>query len=875
MAKFTSSQFEYIKKNYNGKNEVELGRRLNCNPNEIKNIMDRQKDNNKKLFPVELNTIYKFTRTDYLISILIFIAGLITYVYTMTPGIAAGDCGELTCAAYFLGGAHSPGYPLYCIMAKLFMGVFFFIGRMVFRATFLSAFCGAVTVAVSYLFFVKFLSRYHLNEKYDNLFFAKVPSIAAALFFLFSDDLWSQAVIAEVYTVNSLFLPIMFLLALVYEERYSQNTNLLHSTKGNDVSYIWSKPIKIMYLFYFLFGIAIGDHHIILGYFLPFTLFFLYTHLKDKTFFRVLIGLSVSYLLMLIMVVYYQLPETFDTLAMIIVAIIALYIIVKVQSENSRLIKALFISAGFIFFGLLVYAYMPIRSLANAPLDWGNPEILENFINVVSRKQYRGFAQNIRTIDTFIRQWIILFQWRLQQFTPFLYIFTFLGLFRLYKLNKKWFYFTVSFLLYYDFAFSQFNNFKFTERDMYFAEVFFIPSYMVNIFWIVIGIEFSLKLFEKYILKDSLLNKKKIGWGVSAFLIILSWIPYHANFDRNNCRHIWLNDNYGRNILKTLEYKAVNFTEGGDNQVFSLLYHTYVEHLRPDVEVYDQKGNVFLLYGDMMRMTPQQLQESQITKDYEKIATGRPIFYTWKDFGRQSEINRRYGLNLEYRQTGILYRVCNKGEEFISPIDYWPYYDFEWREYPTEVVNSDYLSREIVANYNFQLGDFFMEKTYNAYNLYQQYRYDPARSAQYYNEYETNDKIAYNYYRNAQFSGFDMTAIHFNLGLLLEQKIRILQQEQNKLNEINAVLDEAIKDYIIAAEIENKQDNAPRAYFTAGRAYERKAYFNPDKEAEYMGQALKYYRIALDISPDFRDAQMSARRADAVLKYPTKQLADM
>lgn len=38
--------------------------------------------------------------------------------------------------------------------------------------------------------------------------------------------------------------------------------------------------------------------------------------------------------------------------------------------------------------GLLVYAYLPIRSLADPPLDWGNPENLTNFLWVVTARQF-------------------------------------------------------------------------------------------------------------------------------------------------------------------------------------------------------------------------------------------------------------------------------------------------------------------------------------------------------------------------------------------------------------------------------------------------------------------------------------------------------
>src|SRR6185503_4984164 len=42
--------------------------------------------------------------------------------------------------------------------------------------------------------------------------------------------------------------------------------------------------------------------------------------------------------------------------------------------------------------GLLPYLYLPIRSRADPPLDWGNPETLESFMPVVLRRDFWGRA---------------------------------------------------------------------------------------------------------------------------------------------------------------------------------------------------------------------------------------------------------------------------------------------------------------------------------------------------------------------------------------------------------------------------------------------------------------------------------------------------
>lgn len=44
----------------------------------------------------------------------------ILYVRTLAPTVTSEDSGELITAAYTLGIAHPPGYPLWCILGKLF-----------------------------------------------------------------------------------------------------------------------------------------------------------------------------------------------------------------------------------------------------------------------------------------------------------------------------------------------------------------------------------------------------------------------------------------------------------------------------------------------------------------------------------------------------------------------------------------------------------------------------------------------------------------------------------------------------------------------------------------------------------------------------------
>ncbi|MBN2301178.1 MAG: DUF2723 domain-containing protein [Lentisphaerae bacterium] len=55
--------------------------------------------------------------------------------------------------------------------------------------------------------------------------------------------------------------------------------------------------------------------------------------------------------------------------------------------------------------GLCIYLYLPLRSLADPPLDWGNPESLPAFLQSLRRNQWGPMRFSARSIH-FIAQWL-------------------------------------------------------------------------------------------------------------------------------------------------------------------------------------------------------------------------------------------------------------------------------------------------------------------------------------------------------------------------------------------------------------------------------------------------------------------------------------
>lgn len=120
------------------------------------------------------------------------------YLLTLAPDLswanAATDGGELITASVTMGLAHPPGYPTYVLLGKLF-GLLP-LGTMAFRYNLLSA----VSMACAVGLLVLAIGAFHYPRVRPSV------AAAAALLFAFTPLAWSQAIVAEVYTLNLLFV---------------------------------------------------------------------------------------------------------------------------------------------------------------------------------------------------------------------------------------------------------------------------------------------------------------------------------------------------------------------------------------------------------------------------------------------------------------------------------------------------------------------------------------------------------------------------------------------------------------------------------------------------------------------------------------------
>src|SRR5215218_384316 len=131
------------------------------------------------------------------------------YLKTLAPTVLYYDPSKLPDSvvlqiqAVLLGIPHTTGYPTWVMLAHLFTYLPF--GDPAYRVNLSSAVFAAATVFLFYLVCLRLTRR-------------TVPSCVAALLFGLSRDFWSQAVIAEVYTLNTLFVVLAIFLLLLWRD---------------------------------------------------------------------------------------------------------------------------------------------------------------------------------------------------------------------------------------------------------------------------------------------------------------------------------------------------------------------------------------------------------------------------------------------------------------------------------------------------------------------------------------------------------------------------------------------------------------------------------------------------------------------------------
>ncbi|MCU0285995.1 MAG: DUF2723 domain-containing protein [Acidobacteria bacterium] len=530
-------------------------------------------------------------KKDAIICAGIFFISILVYILTLAPAISFGDSGELTAAAYNLGIAHPPGYPLYLMLGKLFMLLIPF-GDMAVRMNLLSAFFASLTAVVIYL-----IGRI--------LTFNRLMAVSTSLMAAFSFTFWTQAVTTEVYTLAALFFSALIFFTLQWLKNRQNRWLLSIALTG---------------------GLAL-THHVIIAVFYPVFLFvILVTELRLLKDWKLVVKLIVIFLL-----------------------------------------------------PLLLYLYLPIRSAANPPNDWGNPDTFSRMIDHITARQF-GSLFFKHGMAGMMYQWHILFDALLKQFPSILLILAISGFITGLKRETKITFFLIALLA---MAAGYASAYYITDIESHFTYIF-----IVLVLFMGIGLNRLWQWFQRF-------KKVSLQWTGTGILLLIALLPLIVNWSKCDKSDNYLARNYGRNMINFMEPNGILFIDN-ETELFIAAYIKMVEGLRPDVEVYDIRQNIFYLPAakkqDKKNITISDLYNFVLQVLSEK----KPVYFCNPIFA-----------NFKFLDYGVLYRAVPMDiqPENIKMEDPWEKYDLKG----LERANLDAAEKETAGKYYFARGRYLMK----------------------------------------------------------------------------------------------------------------------------------------------------------------------
>jgi len=516
----------------------------------------------------------------------VFLVALVVYSWTLAPAVTLTDSGELIVAAYGLGVAHPPGFPLWIMLAHLASLVP--VGNVAVRINFSSAVFAALACAMLTLVVAELIvtgSRFAAPRRRNKparqgsniessktgglLMFA--PAIGAGLLMTFCRTLWAYATITEVYTLNALLVLLVFFLVVRWRRRIIETRT--------DSSVEIATHDTWIYAAAFVFGLAMGVHHVTVALTLP----------------------------AIAVVVYRTEGLKFFT--------------------SRRLLYAALISITAL---ILVYSYLPWAASRSPAMNWGNPRSLQEIWWHITGRQYRVFfyfspaAMGAQFVE-FCRMALREFGFAWLPLTLFL---AGAGLASTHKRDRTAFWFLLLILLA-DLAYAL--SYEIAEDK----DAYYLPAFISIAIAAGLGIHWLIQLAA---------SRRSPIWtpslAAATAIVLTSAIAFAANWPFNNRRHYFIADDYVENLFSTIAPNGLMLTQ--DWQVASpMLYAQEIEQRRRDVKVVDINLLRRSWYFDYLKLA----HPDMIDRSREKIDPYVEILKQWERapaaFARSRELTQR------------------------------------------------------------------------------------------------------------------------------------------------------------------------------------------------------------------------------------------
>lgn len=545
-----------------------------------------------------------FSRPDYVIGAVTALVALAVYLPMLNTTVTGEDSGDFITAAYTLGIPHPPGYPLWCMLAKLFTLIP--VSTIAWRVSAMSAFWGAATAGIVSLIIIR-LTRNRL------------AALAGGLAVAFSFELWEQSTIAEVYSLNAFFVVSSVLILIVWQE---------------------NRHPKLLYAFAALYGLGVSNHPTMALLGPVFALFILSLDRQPWLRWRLYVSLPMVALL---------------------------------------------------FWGL-VHIYLPVRAATGPYLNWGDPVTWDRFWDLVLRRQYDypGVSDTPRSFQRIAQEFGVLLPMYKTQYTVWLAALPLLGLYPLWKSDRRRCLFIVGIFLYLNVAFGVYLNSNVDDDALWIISTFFIPAHVMA--GIVMGV--ALDWLAR-------IKPAQLAAAVWCLYVAVPIVPLITNYKANDRSQDYYAYDYGMNILNTMDENAIFFATT-DEATFPVMYLQAVERLRPDVTFANKTGFPDeSLYSDMpieirnSFSTPPTDEQIFFITDWVIAHTERPIYCN-----TMMTIEGLPGAKMV--PEGLLYRL-RRPDEPARETDWWSRYqwhhDMEQAPDPANMTASN-----VVSGYHYARG---------------------------------------------------------------------------------------------------------------------------------------------------------------------------
>jgi tetratricopeptide (TPR) repeat protein len=213
--------------------------------------------------------------------------------------------------------------------------------------------------------------------------------------------------------------------------------------------------------------------------------------------------------------------------------------------------------------GLLPYAYLPLRSRADPPLDWGNPETLASFLDVVLRRDFWGRAFIRGPGDLPVIAWDYLRGLEVET----------LGAGALLALvgaavgwRRRWPVLLPLLVMAGNLAALAVHG---SRTDIFIWHRYYIPSYLMAAVLAGMGAQVVCERLPRRL------------WSLPIMVPLVLLLTGWRDFDRSRYR---IAEDFSRVLLSTLPPGA-HLSASDDNILFVLIYLHLVEGARPDLDL--------------------------------------------------------------------------------------------------------------------------------------------------------------------------------------------------------------------------------------------------------------------------------------------------